>query len=88
MARHLRHDVCSRTKAVDPEALRVARHAQGAVADQPGAHQRRRLDIAIAPIDRKAVALVGDGQFGIAAVDLIAGEACAVAQILLTTLRQ
>ena len=65
--------------------MRVARHAQGAVADQPGAHQRRRLDIAIAPIDRKAIALIGNGQFGIAAVDLIAGKAGAVAQILAPT---
>ena len=83
MARHLGHDVRGGAKAVDPEALRVARHAQGAIADQPGAHQWRRLDIAVTRIDRKAVALVGDGQLGIAAVDLVAGEAGAVAQILL-----
>src|SRR5207247_3676880 len=71
-------------EAVYAEALRIARHAQCAVADQPGTHQGCGLDIAVTPIDRKAIALVGDGQLAIAAVDLIAGKARAVAQILLT----
>src|SRR5215468_6229547 len=82
MARHLRDDVGGGAKAVDPDQPRIPRHAQRAVADEPGAHQRRRLDIAVARIDCKAIAFVGDGQFRITAVDLIAGEAGAVAEIL------
>ena len=82
MTDDLRDDVGGGPKPVDPDQRRVPGDAQGAVADQPSAHQRRRLDVAIARVDGKAIALVGDGQLGIAAIDLVAGEASAVAQIL------
>src|SRR4051812_43370326 len=82
MAHHLRHDVGGGAKAVNADQPRVPGHAQRAVTDEAGAHQGRRLDVAPAGVDRKAIALVGDGQLGIAAVDLIAGESRAVAQIL------
>ena len=39
----------------------------------------RRLDVAVTRVDRKAITLVGDGQLGIAAIYLVAGEAGAVA---------
>jgi hypothetical protein len=55
---------------------------QGAIADQPGAQQRSRRDIVEFGRQREAIALVGGGQLGVAAVDLIAGEAGAVAEIL------
>ena len=58
-----------------PSRSRVAGHAQRAVADQPGAQQRRGLGVAVAVGQRKAVARVGDGVLGVAAVDLVAGEA-------------
>src|SRR5207248_8189452 len=66
------------------DALALAGEPQGAVADQPGAEQRRRLDIAECGRDRKAVALVGDGQLGIAPIDLIAGEAGLIAEVLIS----
>ena len=82
MAGHLSDDVGGGAKPVDADRTRLAGHAQTAVADQPGAHQRRCLNIAVSGVDRKAIALVGDGQLGIAAIDLIAGKTRAVAQIL------
>src|SRR6266481_5119091 len=83
MARDLRHDMGGGAKAVDPDQRRIPGHTQSAEADQPGAHQGCRLDIAVAWIDCKAITLVGDGELGIAAIDLIAGEPGAVAQILM-----
>ena len=71
-------------EAVDAEALRVPGQLQRAVADQPGAEQRRRLGVAIAVRQLEGVARVGDRVVGIAAVDLVAGEARVVAEILLT----
>ncbi len=61
VARDLRDDVRGRAKAVDADALAVTGQSQRAVADQAGAQERRRLDIAVARVDRKAIALVGDG---------------------------
>src|SRR5258707_8597046 len=82
MARHLRYDMGRGAKAVDPYQRRIPGHPQSAVADQPGAHPGCCLDIAVAWIDCKAITLVGDGELGIAAIDVIAGEPGAVAQIL------
>src|SRR6266851_6309671 len=84
MARDLRHDMGGGAEAVDPDQWRIPGHTQSAVSDQTSAHQGRRLDIAVARIDRKAITLVGDGELGIAAIDLIAGEPGAVAQILMS----
>ncbi len=81
VARHLGNDVRRRAEAVDAEAFASPAMPQAAVADQPGAQQRRRLDVAIRG-EREAIALVGDGELGVAAVELVAGEAGAVAQIL------
>src|SRR6266702_4001171 len=64
VARDLCHDMRRRAKAVDADPLALSGHAQGAVANQAGAQQRRRLDIAIARVDREAIALIGDGQLG------------------------
>src|SRR5262249_55909544 len=79
----LRHDMGGGAKTVESYKTRVPGHPQAAVADQPGAEQRRRLDITVGRIDGKAIALVGDGQFSIAAVQLIAGEAGPIAKVLL-----
>src|SRR5690242_18435787 len=46
VARHLSDDVGRGAKAVDAELARIASHPQGSVADEPGAEQRRRLNIA------------------------------------------
>ena len=81
MAGDLGDDVRGGAKPVDADRVRLAGHAQAAVADQPGAHQRRRFDIAVAGVDRKAIALIGHAQLGIAAVDRVAGETRAIAKI-------
>ena len=73
--RHLADDVRRGAEAVEAEALGVAGQAQRAVADQPGAEQRRRLQVGEALGYREAEALVGDGVLGVAAVDVVAGEA-------------
>ena len=83
MPRHLRHDMGRRAEAIDAEARRVAGHLQRAVADQPGAQQRRCFGVAVAFRQMEAVARVGDRVRGVAAVDLVAGEAGAVAEIFL-----
>ena len=82
MAQHLRDDVRARAEAVEPDALGVARHPQRAVADQPGAQQRRGLVVGIAVGDREAEALVGDGALGVAPVDVVAREARPLAEVL------
>ena len=79
--RHLRHDMGRGAEAIDAEARRVAGHLQRAVADQPGAEQRRCFGVAVAFRQMEAVARVGDRVRGVAAVDLVAGEARAVAEI-------
>jgi hypothetical protein len=75
-------DMRRRAEAVYTQRCRVARHPQRAVADQPGAQQRRRLDVGIGAVDGKTVALVDHRMVGIAAVQRIAGKARRGAQIL------
>ena len=82
MPRHLRDDMRRRAEAVYAEAFSVARELQRAIADQPGAEQRRRLGVA-------ELSGIGNSSarrrrlFGIAAIDLVAGEARVVAEIFL-----
>jgi hypothetical protein len=64
-------------------AERLAGKLQRAVADQTSAEQRRRLGVVIAAWQLEAVARVGGRVLGIAAVELVTGEARVVAQILL-----
>ena len=82
MAGDLRDDVGRGAEAVEPEPLGVAGEAQRAVADQARAEQRRRLEIRIARREREAEALVGDDLLGVAAVEVVPGEACPVAEVL------
>src|SRR5690242_892744 len=74
-------------KAVDAEPQRLsgdrlAGHLQRAIANQAGAEQRRRFGIAVTFENGEDVARISDGVLGIAAVDLIAGEAWIVAEVL------
>jgi hypothetical protein len=69
-------------EAVEPEARRIAAHPVGAIADQPAAQQRRGLHVGDVVGDVEAEPLVGDGQLGVAAVDVAAGEARVDAQVL------
>ena len=78
----LADDVGRGAEAVEAEPLRVAAEPQRPVADQPGAQQRRRLEVRVALRDREAVALVGDRQLRVAAVELVAGEAGPLAEVL------
>jgi hypothetical protein len=78
----LGEDVGGGAKAVQAEAPRAAGHPQRAVADQPGAQQRRGLRVGVAGWDLEAEALVGERVLGHAAVDVAAGEARQRAEVL------
>ena len=80
--RDLRDDVRGGPEAVEAEPLRVAREPERAVADQPGAEERRRLQVGVPVRDREAEALVGDRPFRVAAVEVVAGEARPLAEVL------
>ena len=82
VAGDLRDDVGGGAEAVEAERLAVAGHAVGAVADEAGAEQRRGFGVAVFLRQAEAVAPVGDDIFGIAAVDVAAGEVRRVAEIL------
>jgi len=75
VANHLRDDMSGPRQSHECDQPSVPGHPQSAVADEARAHQRRRLDIAVARVDREAIALVRSRQLGIAAIDLIAGRA-------------
>ena len=79
----LRDDVGRGAEAVEPEPLGpVAGGDQGAVADEAGAEERRGVGGAQAGREGEAVALVGHGVLGVAAVEVVAGEACVGAEVL------
>ena len=80
--RDLADDVRAGAEAVEPEARRIARHAQRAVSDEPGAQQRRRLEVAEALRQRERVAAVGHGARRVAAVAVEAREPRALAEVL------
>ena len=67
---------------VEAQALGVAGHPQRAIADQPAAQQRRRLEVVEVVGQVQAVPRVGHGALGVAAVDVAAGEAGPHAQVL------
>ena len=69
-------------EAVEADPLAVAGEPQRAEADQAGAQQRRDGEVVEAVGQREAVARVGDGELGVAAVDVAAREARAVAEVL------
>ena len=63
--RDLRDEMRRRAEAVDADAPRIARHAQGSITDQARA-QRRGFEIGVAPRQMHAVAVVGDGALCVA----------------------
>src|SRR5438093_1571369 len=69
-------------KAIQPQPPRVACHPQGACSDEPRAQKGRDFGVRVAIGERKAVALVGDRQLRVSAVDLVPGESRLVAEIL------
>ena len=75
--------VCApRSRTRRGRCARRRRPCQRPVADQPGAQQRCDLQVGVALGQREAVALVGDRQLRVAAVDVPPGEARAVTQVL------
>ena len=78
----LRDQVRRGPEAVDAETARIAGERIGAVTDQPGAQQRRRMQVVIALRQRQHIRRVGHGVFGVTTVLLVAGEAGIGAEIL------
>ena len=68
VTRDLRDDVRRRAEAVQPDPLRIACEAQGPIADQARAEQRRALDGGKSVGERETVPLVRDDVLGVAAV--------------------
>jgi hypothetical protein len=79
--RDLRQDVGGSTETVEPERAPLARHAVAAPADQPGAQERRRLDVVGWSRQRKAEPRVGDSVRGVAAVARVTREQRRIAEI-------
>ena len=82
MPRDLSHDVRRRAKAVKAESLRISRLAERAVADQSRAEQWRSAHIIVVVRNSKTETRIGRDVLGIAAVDRVAGEERAPAEIL------
>jgi len=83
LPRHqLREDVSRRAESIEADSLRVAAHPQRAISDQSGTEQRRDLLRRLVARELEAEALIGDCILGKAAVDVAAGEACVLAEIL------
>jgi hypothetical protein len=78
----LGHDVGGGAEPVQPEALCVVRKDQRTVADEPGAKERRCLQVGITVRDRETEPVVGYGVLGIAAINLVPGKRCVVAKVL------
>jgi hypothetical protein len=68
VAGHLGHDARRDAEAVDSQPQRVARHAQGTVADLAGAQERDRLRVAVAVGQGEAGGGLGLGELSVAAV--------------------
>ena len=83
-AGHLGDDVCRRAETVDADPFCIAGRGQRAIADQPRAKQRRRFGIRVCIRQGKAIAPVGQREFGIAAIQGIAGELRLVAEVFAT----
>ncbi len=80
--RELGDDMSGRAEAVDAEPARVADELPGAIADEPGAHQRGCFGIRVSGRDLEGIGRVGRRIFGVASVDGVAGEARGIAQVL------
>jgi hypothetical protein len=81
MACDLRDDVRRGTEAVDSEASRIAGLDVRAIADQPGAQERRRFRVPVGHGDPEAEAVVGDSELRITAIERVPGEAGSVAEV-------
>src|SRR5207244_12167297 len=69
-------------KSIHAKASRIACFAIGSITDQPRTKQRSSLHIVVMPGQMKTESCIHDGEFGVTAVDGIACEARAIAEIL------
>jgi hypothetical protein len=77
----LRDNVCRRTEAVNTEAFGIATLGQGSVTEQSCAEQGGRLRVRVGGRDEHTESLVSNGVFRIPAIEGVAGEARAVAEV-------
>jgi hypothetical protein len=70
------------TDAVEPNALGLGHEPERTISDESGAEERCRLNIRESLWNAKAKGFIGNGVFRVAAIDLVAGEAGSVTQIL------
>src|SRR4029079_10970625 len=70
----LRDNVGGRAEAIQPEPTSIAGHYERTVADEASAEQRRGGRIRVIGRQCKAIAVIGDGVLGIAAIEGVAGE--------------
>ena len=83
-ARHLAEDVRRGAEPVEAETGAVAAHPQGAEADQAGTQQRGGLEVRVPVRQGEAEPLVGDRVLRHPAVEVAAGEAGTLAEVLAT----
>src|SRR5688572_10201690 len=69
-------------EAVNADIGRIARHPQRAISNQTGAQQRRSFSGGVSARQRETIAFVRKRVFGISAVQVIAGKARVIAEIL------
>src|SRR4029077_6296457 len=69
-------------KSIHAKASRIACFAIGSITDPPRTKQRSSLHIVVMLGEMKTESCIGDGEFGVTAVDGIAGEARAITEIL------
>src|ERR1700730_17640886 len=69
-------------KTINSNAMRLTGFTIRAIAEHSGAKQRRNIDIVIFGRQTKTKSCVGNGELGVTAVDVVAGEAGVVAKIL------
>jgi hypothetical protein len=72
----------SGAKAVQTDVMRVSRHAERTESDQPRTEKRRGFDIVVGLGNREAETSVGDYGLGVATIDLVAGKAGSLTQVL------
>ena len=82
MTGDLRHNMGRRTESIDAQTLPFARHLERAVSDQTRTQQGRRFRIPHIAWNRETIVRIGNRVLGVSPIDLIAGEARFIAEIL------
>jgi hypothetical protein len=85
VASDLRDDVRGGAEAVEPDPLGITRHPKRSITDEPGAKERRGVNLRVACGQWYHEAVVGDGILCVSAVPIIARELCPIAEVLLSS---